>query len=260
MPALHEPDSRVVRELLRSVEDELTGRLDFVTRETGAQAHVFVYRGAVYAVGLQGFAPRVGARLVSAGRITPEAAAELPSGPDAGREAVRRGWIDADQLSDVHREFTVAGVGAVVHCRDPQITRVPEAVTDSYCTLPLPVAPLLDSLNVRDERQLRTWAGLAPGVDPVMTSFASTSVLLPESLDHPEVQALHRELRPGVSVDEAAERAGFTRAEAVHLLGLVAAAGCARLDPRPISGPPPDRLLTPEEFGRRRLTIAGSSS
>jgi len=260
VPTPHEPDPRAVRELMRAVEDDLTGRLDFEFRETGAQAHVFVYRGAVYAVDLQGFAPRVGSRLVSAGRITPEAAAELPPGADAGREAVRRGWIDADQLSDVHREFTVAGMGAVVQCREPRITRVPDAVTDAFCTVPLPVAPLLDSLTVRDERLLRTWAGLAPGADPAMTSFTSTSVLLPDSLDHPEVQALHRELRPGTSVDEAAERSGFTRAEAVHLLGLVAAAGCARLEPRPISSPPADRLRTPEEFGRRRLAVPGPSS
>jgi len=122
--------------------------------------------------------------------------------------------------------------------------------------VPLSWEPTLDSLTVRDERLRRTWEGIAPGSDPARTAFVMTSVSLPNALERPEVRALLQGLGPGVSIDEAAEQCGFTRAEAVHLLGVITAAGSARRDPEPVGAPPSGCLRTPEEFGGRSVDAA----
>ncbi len=253
-------DTHVVRELEQLQEASFTGCLEVVDRSTGGCARVFTFRGAPYAVALDGYVPDIAARLVTFGRVDADAAAGLPPGPDAGREAVRQGWIDAEELGDLHREIVIASIGAIARCAHPRVSRVADAVTDSYCTLPLPVGALVDSLPARFERLHRTWSGIAGSGQPSATCLVATGAPLPDVLESPEVRGLLGALAPGITADAAARRVGFTRAEAVHVLGLLAAAGAARVAGPSGQSAPADRLEVPEQFGERAIVSAAGAA
>ena len=246
-------NGQVVRELERAAAKHLTGAVRVEDRRTAGVARIHVYAGQPYSVVIEGLEPDVLARLVSAGVLSGEQRAELGPGAHVGPAAVARGWVDAERLGSVHQELMLAGFGAAVTCARAHVEWEPDVVADRYCTLPVEVAPLLETVPVRAQRMVGTWQVLAPYADPVTAVFLPTGSPLPHNLDRPEFRALVAALAPGVGLDEAAHRCGFTRAEAVHLTGMLVAGDVAALAAAEHGRPDASELVVPEEFAERVL-------
>jgi len=249
----HPVNGHVVRELERAAAKRLTGAVRVEDRRSGNVARIHVYAGQPYSVVIDGLEPAVLARLVSAGALTGEQRAELGSGSHVGPAAVARGWVDAERLGSVHQELMLAGFGAAATCAGAHVAWEPDVVTDRFCTLPVEVTPLMETVPVRAQRLAGTWQTLAPHTDPATAVFLPTGSPVPESLDKPEFRALLGALAPSVGLDEAARRSGFTRAEAVHLTGMLVAAGVAALVAGEHGRLDASVLSVPEEFAERGL-------
>lgn len=245
-------DSHVQHALKRARDHRQTGALRLEDRVTGAAARVFLFQGHPYAVDIDGFSPNIGARLVAAGALTREQADQVGSGPRAGQAAVSHGWITAEQLGAVHQELMLASFGAAVVVGRPRLDFEENAVTDMICTVPVAVDPLMESVPVRAARMEATWSTLVTSGSPSSAVFLETGVPRPQALDRAEFGALLLALSPGISLDEAAWRAGFTRAEAVHLAGILVAAHVVALSEGHVEAAS-DRLLVPEQFGHLQI-------
>lgn len=243
-------DSHTLRELDRERSRQQTGALLVEDHRTGARARIFLFQGHPYSVVIDGFTPDIAARLVSGGLLTPDQRTEVGTGAHAGQLAVARGWISAEQLGAVHQELMLAAFGAVAGLPRPGVAFEEGEVTDLCCTVPVAVDPLVESVPLRATRMSGTWSTLAASGDASSTSFVATGQSLPAALDRPEFHALLTALDPDTSLDAAAARAGFTRAEAVHLTGMLAAAHVVTVSATGIPAPQ-GSLLVPEEFGSR---------
>ena len=146
------------------------------SEETGATAHLYLYDGGLYTVHLDGYVPRVADRLLASGAIDVTRRSWLTSalGSDAGDPrvgplAVERGWISADALAMIHQEYLLAGLGAVLTCARARVKLRKDASAGDFCTLPLPVDPLIDVLRMRAERLGGNWKALSARGAPATT-------------------------------------------------------------------------------------------
>lgn len=246
------PDAQIVRALHKLADRGQTGAVR-VEDGWGNAARIYAYLGEPYAVAIDGFTPHVGARLRSAGLIDDAQCAVIPASPDAGRELVSRTWVTATALGAVHQEFMLAAFGSVITAERPSVEVERDAVTDAYCTLPVSMEPLLESVRVRAERMVSTWSVVASGASPASVGLRTTGTPLPPSLSQPEFAALVAAVQPDLTIDAVASAAGFTRAEAVHLVGILMAAHVLDLAETHSAGPA-HSFLVPEEFGHRAVT------
>lgn len=200
-------------------------------------ASIALYRGFPYAVTLEGWQPDVLARLVSAGSVTQEQAEVLrvdhPGDPVAqARQAVEAGLIDAEELAVIHQELLLSALGVLAE--RATIVHFDEGVTvDRMCAIPLELEPLLQTLQLRAQRSAATWQAIDAGADPGQATFICDADALPDSLRIPEVEAVVSRMASPMSVDQVAAAAGFTRAEALHIMGALVAAGVAVFTPTP---------------------------
>lgn len=248
----------VVDALNRAAAAALTGVVEVSDRTHKAEGRIYLYEGGVYAVELDGFLAPVATRLDAAGRfdgLDPDDRALLAALPDpdatAGAMAVQRGWLPADALAQVHQEFVLACAGAVLALPRARARARSGQTTDRVCTLPLPAASLIETVQLRNRRLEDTWAMIDTGHAPGRGVLRRTDVPLQGAFSIGEVGHLAAELDGERALDDAAAVLGLTRAEAVYLASLLLNAGIAAVqpdaDPPPASGP----LLVPEEYGSR---------
>ncbi len=244
-------NEQIVAELQSLGRKRVTGSLDVVDKAHAGSARLYLYEGGLYSVRLDGYEPRVGARLVASGALTVDALDRLGEADDAasGIRAVRAGLLDAEALAAVHQEYMLASLGAVLAVARVKSKVRKADVTDVLCTLPLPIEPLFEVVARRAERTATTWAGLAGGSTPATLVLRRTSAALPPSMRLSELRALSEAADGASGLDTLAARTGLTRAEAVHLAALLVSGGVLV----PVSGVAPEgagsRLAVPEAFG-----------
>ena len=241
----------LVSELQAMARKRVTGALEVIDKAHGGTARLYLYEGGLYSVRLDGYEPRVGARLVASGAITVDALDRLGEVDDAGSgvRAVRAGLLEAESLATVHQEYVLASLGAVLALTKVKTKVRKGDVTDELCTLPLPVEPIFDVVARRAERTASTWAALDGGSSPATLVLRHTSTALPSSMRLLELAALSEASDGTSGLDTLAARTGLTRAEAVHLAALLIGAGVLA----PVAGVAPEgagsRLAVPEAFG-----------
>lgn len=241
----------LVSELQAMARKKVTGALEVIDKAHGGTARLYLYEGGLYSVRLDGYEPRVGARLVASGAITVDALDRLGEVDDAGSgvRAVRAGLLEAETLATVHQEYVLASLGAVLALTKAKAKVRKGDVTDELCTLPLPVEPIFDVVARRAERTGSTWAALDGGTLPATLVLRHTSTALPSSMRLLELAALSEAADGTSGLDTLAARTGLTRAEAVHLAALLIGAGVLA----PVAGVAPEgagsRLAVPEAFG-----------
>lgn len=218
---------------------------------------VYMYQGRVYAVQIDGYLPRVGQRLKSAGVLTPDresatlaqfSGSLLESG--VGKFAVEQGWIAVDVLNAVHREFVLAGLGAIARWTPVTIKRHRRETTNLFCTVPIAVPNAYGSLAKRADETAEAWTRVADGVH-VLTAVPVVTGDLPDSETTTERLALLGAVDGVRTVDEVAEHGGFTRFEAVHLLDGLAAVGVVTVTPGPVPAVDVNWFTVPEVTGDR---------
>jgi hypothetical protein len=230
------PRTGIVAERLRTLDPRWTGAI--VARHDDAIARIYCYESEIYAVDLSSYRPDVASRLVAGGVITPEqatTAVQVDGDPDDFPIAlVDSGACSAENLAVVHAEIMLACLGAVLAADrevEMDVALQPGATTSVGCAIPVSVPALLTALDLRrarlesDVRALRDAAGSSPDAPDAPGWPAGTLwvVTADEPANTSEARALVSALH-GTSLDVAAGRCGFTRAEAVHLAAALAAA------------------------------------
>ncbi len=246
-----EPSVEVVTDALRDAASRLlTGTIEFTC--PAGQGRVFTFDGAPYAVDLPGFTPRLAARMHAAGWIGVDQlsvlAAEFPAAStQAGRSAVERGWIESEQLGELHQEYLLASLGGLGEASISSVHTDSGATTDRLCTIPVDAEGVIQTLRLRAERAAGTWAAMSIPDNPAQVVFRAHADL-PSEMKIPEVVAVHGLLAVDRSVDDVGEVLGLTRAEATHILGALVAQGIVR-HAWGVTPPTDGHLRVPEEFG-----------
>ncbi|MDO8732064.1 MAG: hypothetical protein Q7L55_05760 [Actinomycetota bacterium] len=240
-------------EVDRVCADSRTGCLEVTASLSGSMARLFFVDGQVYAIELMGYDVPVGRRLVSAGLIDARQLAQLEheSDPDSthaslGRMALERGWITADSLANIHQEFLLAGLGAVLECSEVTSRFVDGAMTNEVCTMPLNFDELQQAARIRRRRMSQEWEQIAPASSVSEITWNATGVLLPTGFELPEFASLLAALALESSLDKAANALGLTRAEATHLVVGLVHAGVVEIGEG--TGLPCESILVPEAF------------
>lgn len=250
-------NQKLVRELTSAGERTFTGAVVVEDRGGGGSARLYVWDGGLYAAELDGYEPPVLDRLRSSGAVAGENWQELSAlagedrcDPRIGVLAAERGWITSDALALVHQEYVMAALGAVLARPKLRVELVRDEQTADYCTLPVPIEPLFGAVRRRSRRTEGTWdtlgaTGTAATVVPVRTGQD-----VPARLSMAEFTAMTNAVDGRRTLDAVAEVVGFTRAEAVHMAGLLVLAGVITVKSSDGASPPGHRLLVPEDFGR----------
>ncbi len=267
VPRRHLEDERpsvindeLARELSAAAAKEFTGAIEVLDRATRNRARVYLYEGGLYAIDLEGYPPSVFARLRTAGVFAKRSSQELAilanlDVPDAAvmTHAVDAGWLTIEMLAGVHQELLLASLGSVLAL--PKVKTRPRKglTTAEFCTMPLPVEPLFDTVRMRADRMQGTWSMLAPGTEPGQATLARTLVPADGAAATAELTALARGIDSGTCLDAVASSLGFTRAEAVHVASGLVRAGMARVVADPPEHAEPSRYLVPEAFGSHQV-------
>ena len=247
---------RLMREIASAGDKGLTCSVEAVAPKGGGSARFYLYEGGVYAVRLDGYAPRVMDRMRASGDLDAAAgsgwwtrwATTAPiRGP--GVTAVEEDWISEDTLAILHREYVVACAGAVLVLPKVRLHLHKGDVTSDYCSLPLEPARLFRVVEGRTRRLNAEWEALSRTGTPSTVSLSRTAQPLPDKLSSPEFSAMLSVIDSTRSVDAVAEEFGMTRFEAVHAATLLAEAGVVVAHADAGVHVPSDRLMVPEHFG-----------
>lgn len=249
-------NAEVTTALTAAGRRSFTGAIEVYDRVTRSAASLYLYDGGLYAVHLEGYRSRVFARLTCSGAFASRSTAELAvltgldlPNPQAIATSVQQGWVSAEVLAGVHREFMLAALGSVLNLKRAKVREHRTRTTSHFCTLPLPIAPVVSAVQMRAERMAQTWSGVAPGHEPGSVVLVRTGVPHPRGALATEVRAMESAIDGVRTLDELAWELGLTRAEAVHVASILISASAARLDvlaaPRPLMS----HHLVPESFG-----------
>jgi hypothetical protein len=251
-----EPNRAVVHELQAVGKKSFSGAVEITDKESHASATVYLLEGGIYAATLAGYVPPIAARLWSSGALDRERSEQLLADlggvaldPRAGSIAAQHGWVKVDTLGTMHQEYLLASLGAVLALSKPKVKTSAGNTTSSFCTLPIQVEAIFEATRMRRERMTQTWSGVSQDTEPQSAVPVQTGEQLPASITIREAR-LVADASDGVrSLDEIAWRLGLTRAEAVHLVGVLVRAEV--LTVRHAADAAPRQVLwVPEEFGR----------
>ncbi len=249
----HETNRLLADEMVRLAERHAAGSASTGVLETAGRGHqgrarLYFYEGRLYSAHLSGFTADPLARLVTGGRLSADAAARLRESPDPETQAVERGWVTIDDIALVHQEYLLASTGAVLAAGTGRAHWREGEVTDTVCTIPLDVSEVLTSLPIRQERLESTWMLVSTVGTPTTTVVRATHATTPLPSALPELEAVVEALSAPASVDEVSGSLGLTRAEGVHLVGMLVASGHAVVEADSVETVP--RVLqVPEQFG-----------
>lgn len=247
-------DAVSVVTVLRGLRDSAsTGCLTVLHGPSGQTARMFLVDGEVYAASVEHYDFPVGRRLLAGGLLDDAqvAAIEVTTPlvhPDFGRVAVARGWTSLEDIGRLHREFVLACAGAVLAAPEVTCSFEPGIVSSDFCTLPIDVDALAATALVRAERRDLVWDAVATGLDPAVCIVERRNDAPTVAGGAPELAAMLASLDGERTVDQSAAHCGFSRAEAVHLIGALVTQGQAAVSAR--AGEPSPWLDVPEAFGR----------
>lgn len=224
-----------VQRALKGIASGWTGVLH-LTSVTG-NAAIWIFEGAVYAVDLDGYVPAMPHRLLSAGRLTTAQVHELeridPQVRCTGAAVVERGWCPIGIVTQTHQEYVLAGMGALLAPgkagKGFRITATEAETTSVRCGMPMAPLAVLEAVASRAERLATDMAtleevcardGLMGALDVSWVAQANAGT--PEAK---EFEAFVHAVTEPTSLDAAAHRCGFTRAEAAHLAAVLSASG-----------------------------------
>jgi hypothetical protein len=251
-----EMNAGLIKELSGSAKRKYTGALVVNSKDSSLTGRVYFYDGAVYAVEVDGFYPRIVARMAASGNIDLNREEHLRQhfggnivDPEIGAYTVQQGWLAVDELSAMHQEYLLASLGALVSLPHVRTKRHKSETTNLFCTVPLPWEKVEDTLTMRAMRFTNTWATISASDNPaeVIPQIVNPAALA--SMTAPEVRTLAAAIDGSTNVDEIAWRCGFTRAEAVHLLAMMVVEGAVAPTRGPSHSVDSDNLFVPEAAG-----------
>lgn len=232
-----------------------TGRLRVTAAKHIGSVDIYFYEGGIYSASVEGFAPNLTARLMSAGVLNEERLATLGSqvGIDrltaaVGAECVARGWIEIGTLEQLHAEVVLASIGSVIGLPKLKTKTFNNEVTATSCMLPKSVGDVLAAIAMRQQRNDRISATF-----PRSASSATAVLAIVDPGNEvvalaPEFGAFIRAVDGVRSIDRASGACGLTRAE-----GMAIAAALVGANAAVITGSGADA-------GKQRDTTIGSSS
>jgi len=222
---------------LRAVEPDWTGVVTVSSASNSAQ--IFLFESQIYSVHLASYTPDVLKRLELGGRLSGEQVSTLrlqdPLGEQSAALAVEQDMCPLESVAIVHGEFLAASLGAVM-AADARIELGVELIegetTSRLCVVPASFPSWREALDHRRSRMntdagsLRRSAGsLDRDSDDVQWVLGISWVVTQVPSTQPDefialAGALH-----GTTLDDAASRCAFTRAEAMHMGAGLAAMG-----------------------------------
>ena len=252
---------KLVEALVSAANRDWTGAVLARDKKTGSEASVFIYEGGIYSVELDDYEPSFVSRLIAAGHIDAARLASVRPSLDrdtanhmVGRIVVDCGWISVDRLAEYHREYLLAGLGAVLGRDSLRIRESKNEITPRWCILPTSIGALVPEIEIRQmqlDRASSALAGNHHAGSCVLRVMRSSSGI---SNGSPELDAFMRAVDGVRSVDEGAAMCGFTRAEAVFYASVLTTAGVAAVA---ATAEPPTQarsLRVPEDFGMLTVT------
>ncbi|WP_170285921.1 DUF4388 domain-containing protein [Nocardioides rubriscoriae] len=236
------PLGETVPGLLSGARDRGTGCLQVVDRGEVRSGQVYLVDGALVAVDVDGFRPRVGHRLRSGNLVTAEAFDAVLAACDGdahspylGHALVERGDLAADVLAAVHREITLSAIGAMATWVGAEGVFVPGVTTTSFTMAPVAISSVLKAVVKRRARWELLWGSIAAG-SAVEVCYPVPTGGPPEAAPvgvPAEAQALLHAMNGQRTVDEVAGECGFTRFETGYLLHALVNARLAEIVVRP---------------------------
>lgn len=222
---------------LRTLEPQWTGAVSVTSEDNSAR--IFLFESQIYAVHLASYIPDVLSRLESGGQLSAGLVSTLrhqdPTREHVSALAVEQDMCSLESIAIVHGEFLAASLGAVMAADERMaldVESVVEEITSSLCVVPASISSWFDALDRRrsrmeaDAQSLRqSTRGVDQGGAAVPWALGVSWVVsdVPSS-QPPEFSALAGSLH-GTTLDDAASRCGFTRAEAMHITAGLAAMG-----------------------------------
>ncbi len=256
-----EATPRVVNEDVRhaftkAAKNSWSGSLEIVDRTHGCTAYVYFHEGGVYSVQVDGYRANIAARLVTAGVITPVQADHARTVEATTTWLVENGLVDVDSIGALHQEYLLATLAAVMELPKVKIKMHKGATTSALCTMPLSVAALSETLDLRHSRYMGTSEMLSPEGNPGTLVLEDAGAELPSDVNIPEIRVFRGKVAPGRTIDDIAGASGLTRAEAVHLAWMLVSAGVVSVLGHGTGGVDPHQWTVPEQFGSRALEAA----
>lgn len=252
---------KLVETLVSAANREWTGAVLARDKKTGSEASIYLFEGGIYAVELDDYEPSFVSRLIAAGHIDAARLASVRPSLDrdtanhmVGRIVVDCGWISVDRLAEYHREYLLAGLGAVLERDSLRIRESKNEITSRLCILPSSIGALVSEIEIRRmqlDRASSALAGNHHAGSCVLRVMRSSAGVTNGSC---ELDAFMRAVDGVRSVDEVAAMCGFTRAEAVFHASVLTTAGVAVVA---AAAEPPvqaGRLRVPEDFGMLAVT------
>ncbi len=233
-----------------------TGRLRVTAVKHAGGVDVFFYEGGIYSAAVDGFAPNLLARLVSAGVLNDERLAilnaEVPAAKLAasvGAECVARNWIEINALEQLHAEMVLASIGSILDLPKLKTKTFNGDVTATSCMLPKSVADVLAALETRQQRTDRLTSAFPRSAN----SAAAVLAIVDPGSDiitiAPEFQAFTRAVDGVASIDRASGICGLTRAEGMAIAAALVGANAAVITGSGAGNALRPPFVVPEAFG-----------
>lgn len=232
-------------ELQEAANSGATGVLSILTSAPVVTGGIFFQDGAVVAAAVNGRTPALGRRLVGTGLVDPMAIERLfPQGgadinPQVGAAAVRAGFMEQGVLEAVHLEYLVDDLDVLLSSNPSESKFHVGREPDRFAVAPIPLSTVMRTLEERRDLCGQVWARLGMSVGPDQTVPHLTG--LPDGCST-FAQALAAWLDGSRTLTEAALDSGFSRFEAIVLVGELVNAGVVQCEvyvPQEVDAAPP---------------------
>ena len=226
-------------ELQEAATSGATGVLSILTTSPVVTGGVFFQNGQVVAAAVNGRTPALGRRLVGTNLVDPIAIERLfPQGgadinPQVGSAAVRAGFLEQGVLEAVHLEYLVDDLDVLLASVPAESKFHVGREPDRFAIAPMSLSGVMRTLDERRELCGQVWNRLGMEVGPDMT--VPHVVGLADGCST-FAQSLAAWLDGSRTLTEAALDSGFSRFEAIVLIGELVNAGVVRLE---LYVPPP---------------------
>ncbi len=243
---------------LRALEDRrFSGDVQLGVKGSNAYASIYFHEGGIYAAHVGGYDPVVMDRLLTEDVLDQPRWAELAvvfgahrSDSRIGPFVVEQDWMSVDELLNLHQEYLVASLGAILAVPRARIERETEATTDAFCSLPQDVARLMRLVQGRQQRTASAWRAMEADCEPEELILRRATQFVPSNLNRDESAALLSLVDGRRALDEIAALLALTRGEATRTASLLVLSGTLAVSHDERAQPPTDRLLVPEAWGR----------
>lgn len=232
-------------EYISPLEETWTGVLRVVRDdENSTEASLWMRGGQVYSASMEGFTPPMATRLVSAGCLSEEEAAELDATveiSDIGSIAISKYGIDRGIVEEIHREVTLAVVSHLYEWENARWNTIPGKTFPGYMTSPMPLMLVVSAVDERigqwravsraHPRAIRPNAVPQPGPAWLEKTGQEVTAEMASLLAHVDGRS---------SVARIANSCGFTRFETARLLQQAIAEGLLVFPPPVAPATAPD--------------------